>query len=276
MKAASLVLALAACRAQPQPLVICHNANCVEPIDPQLDDTLAALQRSLALTENGRPVFDGMELDSFWRAADSMCLYAHDPIDTTESTPAIAPAQLVAQHFADPGPLTYSGGTFHVLMELKPFVGPTKTDHHTPEQRIEHAMCAWQIYQTIADAAVANGRDVQVELESFAPELIAALIATAPASPEIPYVYGAVQSLPPEIDTDTESLQNYTGLPLEFVEFHDQWIDDDQYEAALTMGAKIHMFMFSATTETFAAIRRYEPASVDTSEARLMRRWIER
>jgi hypothetical protein len=115
-----------------------------------------------------------------------------------------------------------------------------------------------------------------VELESFAPELIAALIETAPTTAPVPYVYGAIQSLPPPLDPDTRRLEDYTGAPLEFVEFHDQWIYDDQYEAVRTMGTKIHMFMFSATTETFAANSRYSPESVTTSEARLMRRWIER
>ncbi|MGE5182298.1 MAG: hypothetical protein ACM31C_09565 [Acidobacteriota bacterium] len=275
MRAASLVLAVAAC-AQPHPLVICHNANCAEPVDAELDDTLAALTRSLALVDGGRPVIDGVELDSFYRASDGACLYAHDPTDASETTPAIAPAEVVAAHFAEAGPLTWSGGTFHVLLELKPFVGPTKDDHHTPAQRILHAECAWQIYQTLADAAVANGRDVAVELESFAPELIAALIATAPADPAVPYTYGAIQSLPPYLDHDTHSLDSYAGLPIAFVEFHDQWISDDQDQAVRSLGARIHLFMFSATTETFAAIRRYDPDAVSTSEARLMRRWIER
>jgi hypothetical protein len=266
MRIASAVL-LAAC-SQPHPIVMCHNANCAEPIDPAIDDTLAALGKSLALTDNGRPVIDGIELDSFFRDSDLACLYAHDPTDFSENTPAVAPAQQLATHFADAGDLTYGGGTFHVLMELKPSTAP--------EHRMLHAQCAWDIYTTIANAAVANNRDVVVEIESFAPELLSAMIAIAPAQPPIPYVYGAVQSLPPPLDTDTRPLSDYTGLPLEFVELHDQWIYDDQYEAVRSMHAKLHMFMFSATTETFAAIRRYEPESVTTSEARLMRRWIER
>jgi len=36
------------------------------------------------------------------------------------------------------------------------------------------------------------------------------------------------------------------------------------------------LFWFSTTTKVFAAIRRYHPFAVDTSEARLMRRWLER
>ena len=48
------VLALAACD-RPDVLVICHNANCVEPTNPALDDTIPALRESLALTMNGLP-----------------------------------------------------------------------------------------------------------------------------------------------------------------------------------------------------------------------------
>jgi len=269
-------VALAAC-SQPRPVLICHNANCAEPIDPASDDTLPALTRSLTLIgDDGRPVIDGIELDSFYRGADSMCLYAHDPIDTTESTPATAPADLVAQHFADPGELTHDGSTFHVLLELKAFVGPTELDRHTPEQRIAHAECTWAIYTILANAAVANNRDIAFEIESFSPELLRAVLDTAPAATPIPYTLGAVQGIPAPLDTESRPLKDYTGLPIRFVEFHDQWIRDAQYEATLSMHADIHLFMFSATTETFAAINQYEPASITTSEARLLRRWIDR
>jgi hypothetical protein len=53
----------------PRQIVICHNANCGEPTDPARDDTLPAFRESLALEDNGRPVIDGIELDSFWRGA---------------------------------------------------------------------------------------------------------------------------------------------------------------------------------------------------------------
>jgi hypothetical protein len=50
---------------------------------------------------------------------------------------------------------------------------------------------------------------------------------------------------------------------------------DGQYEAATSAGLDLVFWMFSATAETFAAIDRYEPAMVETSEARLMRGWLE-
>src|SRR5437868_1058413 len=174
---AAAALAFAAGCGQPNTLVICHNANCGEPTDPARDDTLPAFRESLALEDNGRPVIDGIELDSFWRGADGVCLYAHDVSDFAENTPAIAPAQELANHFAQPGPIGFSDQPFLVLLELKAFVSADTKDRHTPAQRTAHAQCAWDIYRIISDAAEANHRDVVIEFQSFAPELLAAVIA---------------------------------------------------------------------------------------------------
>lgn len=273
---AALVVALAAGCAQPHPLVICHNANCGEPTDPERDDTLPAFRESLALEDNGRPVIDGIELDSFWRGSDDMCLYAHDPSDFAENTPATAPAQELALHFARPGPISFSDQPFLVLLELKAFVGPTTDMRHSPEQRILHARCAWDIYRIVADAAVASRRDVVVEFQSFAPELLRAVIDARPGATPVPYLLGAVQGVPSPFDDQTRPLRDYTGIPLDDVQVHPLWFLDAQHEAISTFGATLSFFWFSTTSEVFAAIRKYEPAAVDTSEARLMRRWLAR
>src|SRR4051812_41589495 len=110
-----LVVALAACD-RPDAIVICHNANCAEPADPAHDDTIAAMRESLALELDGRPVIDGIEVDTFWRGADDVCLYAHD-LDH-DTTPALEPATELATYFARPGPITYADAPFHVLLEL--------------------------------------------------------------------------------------------------------------------------------------------------------------
>jgi len=269
-------LALAAGCDQPHPIVICHNANCGEPTDPARDDTLPAFRESLMLEEGGRPVIDGIELDSFWRGSDNVCLYAHDPSDFAENTPAIAPAQELALHFAQPGPISFSDQPFLVLLELKAFVGTSTKDRHTPEQRVLHARCAWNIYKIVSDAAVASGRDIVVEFQSFAPELLRAVIDTAPGDTPVPYTFGAVQGVPSPVDDQTRPLRDFTGLPITDVQVHPLWLLDAQHEAILTSGAGISFFWFSTTSEVFAAIRRYHPTAVDTSEARLMRRWLER
>jgi len=271
-----LALALAIGCNQPHPLVICHNANCGEPTDPARDDTLPAFRESLALEEDGRPVIDGIELDSFWRGSDNVCLYAHDVSNFAENTPAIAPAQELALHFAKPGPITFGDTPFLVLLELKASVSANAKERHTPEQRALHAKCAWDIYKIVSDAAIATGRDVVVEFQSFGPELLRAVIDNAPASTPTPYKFGAIQGVASPLDDQTRSLRDYTGLPISDIQVHPGWLLDAKHEAILSSGAELSFFWFSTTTEIFAAIRKYNPAAVDTSEARLMRRWLER
>jgi hypothetical protein len=261
---------------QPHPIVICHNANCGEPTNPARDDTLPAFRESLALQDNGRPVIDGIELDSFWRGSDDVCLYAHDVSDFAENTPAIAPAQELALHFAKPGPITFADTPFLVLLELKAFVSADTHDRHTPAQRTLHAKCAWNIYKIVSDAAMANDRDVVIEFQSFSPELLRAVIENAPRPALTPYTFGAIQGVPGPLDDQTRPLRDYSGIPISDVQVHPLWLLDAQNEAILTSGADLSFFWFSTTTEVFAAIRKYQPTAVDTSEARLMRRWLER
>ncbi|MFN0246513.1 MAG: hypothetical protein ACKV2T_06370 [Kofleriaceae bacterium] len=64
-------------------------------------------------------------------------------------------------------------------------------------------------------------------------------------------------------------------IPLSIVEVHDQWLNDAQYEGIRSSGVELVLWMFSATVETFDAIERYEPYAVVTSEAQLMRRWLD-
>lgn len=272
----ALGAALAIGCTEPRPIVICHNANCGEPTDPARDDTLPAFRESLALEDYGRPVIDGIELDSFWRGSDDVCLYAHDVSDFAENTPATAPALELANFFARSGPISFSDEPFLVLLELKAFVSASTKDHHTPAQRVAHARCAWAIYQIISDAALANHRDVVIEFQSFAPELLAAVIAGKPASTPTPYTFGAIQGVPGPLDDQTRPLRDYSGLPIRDVQVHPLWFFDSQHEAVLSSGAQLSFFWFSTTTEVFAAIRKYHPFAVDTSEARLMRRWLER
>lgn len=279
MRAASVVIAatLLGCDV-PQPRVVCHNANCAEPTDPARDDTLAALDESLALTYQGRPILDGVELDSIWRGADDVCLFAHDFETITDDVPATAPAQTLAAWFARSGPIGWrDDGPFEVLLELKSYVAETPDlVRHSPAQRAAHAACAWDVYAIIAAAAVAGGRDVRVTFSAFAPELLRAVLDAAPSATPVPYRLEALQGIPAPLDSETRPLGDYAGLPIDLVEVHAQWITDAQREAVTTMGVDLSLFMFDATVETFAAIRQHQPALVVTSEAQLLRRWIAR
>jgi hypothetical protein len=272
------VLAVLGACDRPTALVVCHNANCVEPADPLKDDTLDALRASLAIEHEGRPAIDGLELDTFWRGADGACLYAHDIADNNENTPASAPAMEVATYLAGSGPVTFGNAPFQVLIELKSHVSVDTQDRHTPEQRQLHARCAWDLYRIISTAAVANDRAVEIELQAFAPELIQALIDNQPTAADAPtpFRYGAIQGVPTPLDDQTRPLGDYGSLPISIVEFHNQWILDAQYEQILDRDPPVDvaLFMFSATVETYAAIEQYEPSYIVTNEARTFRRWL--
>jgi hypothetical protein len=274
----SLALAVALLGAcdRPDVLVICHNANCVEPTDPANDDTIPALRESLALEIDGLPAIDGTEVDAFWRGSDGACLFAHD-LDGERTTLMSQAAEELAAHITSGRQLTHtSGKPFRIFFELKAHVGVEKTERHTPEQRALHAQCAWSVYDTIANAAVAAGQDVELVFSSFEPKLLSEVVAAAPAAPPIPYKLGAIYGIPKPLDSETRPLSDYAGIPISIVEMHPQWIHDAQHEGVLSSGVELQLWMFSATTETFAAIEQYEPQMVVTSEARLVRRWLRR
>jgi hypothetical protein len=273
-----IVIALLAACDRPDVLVICHNGNCVEPTQPELDDTIPALRESLALVIDGAPAIDGTELDSFWRGSDGLCLFAHD-LDAERMTLIGEAADVVAEKIRAGGQLTHAiGKPFRIFFELKAHVGVAKSERHTPEQRTLHAQCAWSVYQTIATAAEDTGQTASVEFvfASFEPKLLAEVVAAEPASTPIEFKLDAFYGIPKPLDSETRPLSDYTGLPISIVEMHPQWIHDAQHEGLLSLDVEILFWMFSATTETFAAIEQYEPEMVVTSEANLMRRWLER
>ncbi len=273
---AAALLGLAGGCDVPTTLLVCHNSNCAEPVDPERDDTVSAMRESLALQVNGRPAIDGIEIDLLYRARDGACLFAHD-FENVEEAPALAPAAELAVYFAAPGDISYSPDrAFRIAIELKSHVSEDPTDRHTAAEATAHAACTWEVYTAIADAAVANRRDVEVLFSAFAPDLLRAMIVATPATLPVPVRYGGIQGIPKPLDAQTFSLDEYAGIPLTEMEFHAHWLLDAQYEAIRSLDLEIAFFMFSATAETFAMVRRYEPSMVVTSEATLFRRWLDR
>ena len=270
----ALLVVLVGCD-RPDTAVVCHNANCVEPADPENDVTLETMRESLALELDGKPVIDGMELDTFWRGADAQCVFAHD-LERAPTSLAVDAATELAAHFARPGPITYEGRPFLVLVELKAHVAASTSVRHTAEQRVQHAMCAWEIYRVLSDAALANARDIEVIFSSFEPKLVQAMIDAAPTATPTPFSYGGLMGVPRPLDSETRDLGEYGKLPIRVVEVHPQWLLDGAYEAIESAGYELAFFMFSATVETFDLTERYEPIYVSTSEAQLYRRWLER
>jgi hypothetical protein len=88
--AALVALALAACVDRPQPLLVCHNANCTPDTDPSLDDTRAGLEASLRMPKES---YDGLEIDLLWL---DRCVLAHDPT-TPDPMSAMEVANLIAK-----------------------------------------------------------------------------------------------------------------------------------------------------------------------------------
>lgn len=268
------VVALVACDRPPPPGIHCHNGNCVEPVDVTRDNTVAALQESLALELDGRPILDGVEIDLFWRGADGVCLFAHD-LDAERTELASDAAAVIAARLGA-GPATYSGGPLRVFVELKSHVGVSTDERHTPEQLVQHARCAWDFYTTVSNAAIANGTAVDFAFAAFNPPLLRAVIDNAPAATPFPYAFEAFYGVPRPLDSETRPLGEFAGIPITIIEMHAQWIYDVQHEALIGQDIELGLFMFSATVETLHAIEQYEPSFVSTNEARMMRRWLDR
>jgi len=276
MRATSLaVLALLGACDRPKVKIVCHNANCVEPTDPEGDDTLPAMRESLALQIGGKPAIDAIEIDSFWRGSDNTCLLAHD-LEGGTTTPITDAANELAAHITTAPVLTRSGGAFRVFLELKQHTDKAEEVLHTPVQRTAHADCVWGVYDTIATAAMTSGQDVELVFASFSPALLREVIARKPATTPIPYKLDTFYGIPKPLSGETVPLDHFAGIPIDIVEVHPQWIHDAQWEGLRSLGVEVVFWTFSATVETFAAIEQYEPEMVGTSEAGLLVRWLER
>jgi|SRR5687768_3651264 len=269
----SLALVLAACD-RPQPLVICHNANCATN-DVTRDDTLEALEDSFALTWQGRPVLDGMEWDTFWYAAESRCLFAHDLNGRTDLSPNDA-ANVIAEYLRTTPVASWNGERFYMFIELKGFVGESFTDAHTSGQRQQHARCVLDALQIIVDGARAGGHQLTVGFVAGVPALHEAVRDRLVGSnfigqPDIEVmlvgdIFGPYSSLVPE-------LRDYT-LPLGAVEYHPDYMTEQHRETYRSLGIQLVQWSFVTSVEALDAIERWEPEYAITNEALLLRRWI--
>jgi hypothetical protein len=258
---------------QPDPLLICHNSNCGGELDIDRDDTLAALQESLALTISGRPPFDGVEIDTVWVGSQERCVFAHE---VDEDAPdAAAAGEIVAGHLLGADRPSWNGDRFVLKIEVKPVVGPD-LQQHDASQELQHAECALDLAWSVLDAATAAGIDVEVIADSNDDGLLRA-VARRPRWMEIPRRrLSADFGAPWPFTHDTPRLSDFAGVALDLVEFHPEWLAEANVEAFRSLDVDFVIWMFSATPEVLAAIRTYEPAYVNTGEAALMRRWIDR
>jgi hypothetical protein len=262
---------------RPQALVICHNANCICPPDPDRDDTLSALHESLELEYKGRPMLDGMEIDIFWHGQQERCLFAHDLDAPRPYTVARTAAEEIARFFERPGEISFSGGAYVVRMELKGHVGSV-FDRHTLEQARLHAECALDLYEILYTAALRADRRIVVIFDSFAPRVLNAILGSPRWPGKQPHENITLRLSADFLDSTPSglALQYLSEFPeVDDVAFHASWITDGTYQAFRSLNVELTIWMFSATVETFAAIEKFEPEAVLTSEAELMRRWLE-
>jgi|SoiMethySBSTD1v2_1073268.scaffolds.fasta_scaffold08713_14 hypothetical protein len=271
-------LALAGCVDRPKDTrVVCHNANCTGPPDPSRDDRIDSLAKSLALVYDGRPLLDGVEIDVFWHGASGRCLFAHDLNDVPRAVDASAAAQAIADYLVTPGLRSYDGQAFTIRMELKGFVGAIG-DEHSDAQAVAHAECALDLFDIYRRAALDSGQNIAVIFDSSAPKLLKTLVAqprwpgrTRSGQVQVRLSADFVDSTPSGL-----AFQKLADFPeVDDVLFHAGWINDAHYQAFRSLDVELTIWMFSATVETFDAIERFEPAAVLTSEAPLLRRWLE-
>jgi len=270
-----IVAALAACD-RPQPIVICHNSNCVGP-DPARDDNVEALQQSLEQTWDGRPVLDGLEWDMFWYGKDSKCLFAHD-LDHDTTIPASAPAAVVANYLATRPQVSWSGDPFYVLIDLKAHVGPSYSDAHTPQQLIDHAECAIDTAEQLLAGARAGGHELRIGFITGKPQLFNVLVdrpryepLTMEAGLQI-FLIGDIFA--PYADI-VPKLEDFTDEQLDAVEYHPDFMTAEHRETYRSLELQLVQWSYVATTEALQAIEKYEPELVITNEATFLRRWTE-
>lgn len=270
--AAVLATAIAGCE-RPQPLVICHNANCASP-DTTRDDTLAALEEGLALRYAGRPVLDGMELDLFWYRDDGRCLVSHD-LDGDTSIPASAPAAVIADYLAATDRVSWNGERFYLFLDLKAHVGPSYDDTHTPEELVQHADCAFDTVDTIAAGARARGHQLTVGFISGVSRHLEGVRASPRFKPVADLELLLIGDIFAPYSAIVPEFADYR-VPLDAVEYHPDFMTEVHRETYRSYKVDLVQWSYVATIEAFDAIERWQPRFVITNEAQLMRRWIVR
>jgi hypothetical protein len=274
-----LLLALAACDRRPQAILMCHNSNCAHATDPAADDTLASLDDSLALTYLGRPPIAGVEIDTVWDSERSLCLFAHD-FDKPADELAMEAVDRVTEHMLGAGAITWDGAAFRVKIESKAAVTPDGADH-SPQDLAAHQACVLDMIDRLLEAAVAGDRELEILLEAEDIEFVRTLTHHArwpgkePAEGLAIRLEANVKSsgLTPEDLVSLTGGDNPDGIDV--LAFHSTRFPDGQEQAYEALDVDLMLWMLDASLETFYAAEVYHPAYVNTSEAELLRRWME-
>jgi hypothetical protein len=277
---------LVGCADEYAPSVICHNANCVEPANPGDDSTMETLEASLELfdEERGRPLIDGMEIDTFWWGDEARCLMAHDLDHPDRSVDALVPVALINQVLSERAqagiPVTRQAERFTILIELKGHVTPSKADHHSEEELALHAACGVEMAQELIAQADADDYGVEIVFMSFAPGLLQALHDDpnfASLDGQHPVRLTILQGIPRPLDSQTVPLDEFSDeIGIDLISVHPHWTSRAELEAYESRGLGLVFWMFNVVPETLHAIDYHRPAYITTSHAPTMVSWLER
>ncbi len=256
--------ALTGCDRAPS-LVICNNANCAPPVDLAQDNTIEALRASLALTWEGRPAIDGIEIDTVWDADESKCLFSSDFTTSLGACEASEAATTIAEFLrTDPTPLR-----FYVKVQAKPLVAPSGLEH-TAEQATSHARCNLDLAATIETAANEVGRPVTFMFGEDSAVSQAILAQQWPEEPrggqiEYRFVY------------PIDASEGFDGIDPDVVSFDWVSLHDGESTAIKDLGRSrvdLQLWARQATVQTLWAIDYIQPTFVDTNDALIVRDWV--
>jgi hypothetical protein len=243
------------------PLLICHNSNCAGPTDPFRDDTMEALEESLALRHDGRPAFDGMEIDFiYWRAEDR-CLFGHDLAHDAGGPDALVVAERIARHLRENEVPSWNGERFYVKIELKPEVG---VDGERQDERDRERLsdCVLQVAAVIADAArEGDQRIVFLFTSEIGPPF--ATLARRKGWAELSMRRGVELRREAPLGVDLPPGMTLDVVDLEVGDVRDGFVSDFDDE-----GIDVNLAMYDATVETIDTMGRLSPRPVHPPLAR--------
>jgi hypothetical protein len=243
--AALAVAALAGCD-RPRPVLLCHNSNCVGTLDASRDDTMPALQASLAL---GPAVLDGVEIDAVWQ--DNDCHFAHDVGDP--AAPLLVDAlDVVVDYLKRVGP-PHSGATFTLLLELK-----SAGDANADLDR-----CVSRAVNTLE--RVSHEVPIQLLISSFDQKLLKTRALKRVAAP-------LNMQLGAEIWTTSEL--GALRSSLDFVSVTPSDTDAPAYARYADQGYDVALWNEGVTPTFLDAVALHAPRYVSVGEAAVMRAWI--
>jgi hypothetical protein len=272
----SLTLVLAACAAEPPSRisdVTCHNSNCAYS-DPERDDTLEALQESLALELDGQAMLDGTEIDLIWDPRTSRCFFEHDHKDADIAPDASVAIAVLANHFRERrSRATWNGHDFSLKLELKagsaPFAHPL-----TPGEMQSLADCAITMAEQAEAAAQDAGLRLTVIFESSDLPMLSGLPERPRWRPELAGPRKPRQFLVNGWEDVSTVGADVGVVSLEWKKACDG--DRARFRRLEESGIDAMMWAFDVNEEALAAFEYVEPRYINTNEAPLLRLWVER